>query len=405
MSKQKGFDDWIPVFRGGKQIASNGKEYDGDTLIDTAIAKFNAAVHEPPAVIGHPKEDAPAYGWVEGLKKQGNLLLAKFKQVQPAFAQMVADGLFKKRSAAFYPDGTLRHVGFLGAMPPAVKGLPDVAFAEGDAACFAFADYETYWAWQDIARLYGKIRDYLIEKEGVEKADQIIAPYEIESITAAAIQEKQEAKSENNYGEKEDKDMTFKEKLAELFKDFVAKLPDEKQVAAADGQFSEADLDKIKKEAAEEAAKKEREKVTAEFAEASRVSRLTARKADITAWAERMIKEGKLTPAMVKFGIPEMLAAFAEKEDVIEFGEAKDKATLFDRFKNLFETEMPKVIIFKEVAQRDKTVGDAGTKLEALTREKMKANDKLTYGAAFAEVQKENLELAAEYAQEIKGEK
>ena len=100
MPEFKGFDDWIPIFRGGKQIDSQGREHDGNALIDKALATFNAAKHEPPVVIGHPVENAPAYGWVEGLTKQGNLLLAKFKQVQPEFAGMVKRGLFKKRSAA-----------------------------------------------------------------------------------------------------------------------------------------------------------------------------------------------------------------------------------------------------------------------------------------------------------------
>jgi len=179
----KGFDDYIPIFRGGKQIDSNGVEHDGDALIDKALANFNAAKHEPPAVIGHPKENAPAYGWVEGLKKvagdKGNLLLAKFKQVQPDFADMVKHGLFKKRSSAFYPDGTLRHVGFLGAMPPAVKGLPDVAFAEGDAASFEFAES---FAWNSIANVFRSLREFLITKFGQDTADQIIPDYKIEDL-------------------------------------------------------------------------------------------------------------------------------------------------------------------------------------------------------------------------------
>lgn len=134
MPEFKGFDDWISIFSGGKQRDNMGREHDGDALIDKAVANFNAAKHEPPAVIGHPADDAPAYGWVEGLKKEGRLLLAKFKQVQPDFAQMVKDGLFKKRSAAFYQDGTLRHVGFLGAWPPAVKGLANLHFNKGEEA-------------------------------------------------------------------------------------------------------------------------------------------------------------------------------------------------------------------------------------------------------------------------------
>jgi hypothetical protein len=61
---------------------------------------------------------------------------------------------------------------------------------------------------------------------------------------------------------------------------------------------------------------------------------------------------------MVKFGIPEFMTAFADKDEAIEFGEGdgKVKATLFDRFKELFEKEMPKVVTFGEVARGTGTV-------------------------------------------------
>jgi len=411
----KGFNDWIPIFQGGRQTDSAGCVHDGDALIDKALATFNAAKHEPPVVIGHPVENAPAYGWVEGLTKQGNLLLAKFKQVEPSFADMVKRGLFKKRSAAFYPDGSLRHVGFLGAVPPAVKGLPDVAFAESNAMTFEFSDYQTVWAWESIARLFGKVRDYLIEKDGMEKADQVISAYQIEEITAAAEKEKQEIQRDaleqtpqiTNYNEKkEEKSMNFKEFIQKL-KELVAGVEPTTQTDPPAGKtFSEADIEAAKRQAADEAARAEREKVAAEFAEQAKKTRQEARGREISSWCESMVKEGKMTPAMVKFGIPEMLHAFAEREEVIEFGETKDKATLYDRFKTLFETELPKVVEFKEVATRDKDTGgqgQAGAKVEALIQAKMKDNKDLPYGSAFAEVQRENPDLAREYQQEIGG--
>jgi len=411
----KGFNDWIPIFQGGRQIDSAGCVHDGDALIDKALSTFNAAKHEPPVVIGHPVENAPAYGWVEGLKKQGNLLVAKFKQVEPGFADMVKRGLFKKRSAAFYPDGTLRHVGFLGAVPPAVKGLPDVAFAEAEAVTFEFSDYQTVWAWESIARLFGKVRDYLIEKDGMEKADQVISAYQIEEIPAAAEKGKQEIQRDaleqtpqiTNYNEKkEEKSMNFKEFIQKL-KELVAGVEPTTQTDPPAGKtFSEADIEAAKRQAADEAARAEREKVAAEFAEQAKKTRQEARGREISSWCESMVKEGKMTPAMVKFGIPEMLHAFAEREDVIEFGETKDKATLYDRFKTLFETELPKVVEFKEVATRDKDtggLGQAGSKVEALIQAKMKDNKELSYGSAFAEVQRENPGLAREYQQEIGG--
>jgi ribosomal protein L12E/L44/L45/RPP1/RPP2 len=396
MIEFKGFDDWISIFRGGKQKDSMGREHDGNALIDKAVANFNAVVHEPPAVIGHPQDNAPAYGWVDGLKKQGDLLMAKFKQVEPAFADMVRKGLFKKRSAAFYPDGTLRHVGFLGAMPPAVKGLPDVAFAEGDAAVFEFSERAPWYALGDVVR---RLREWFIEKEGLEKADQVIPNWQVENIQAASQAAENETTS-SIYQEKEDKGMDFKE-LIQKMKDLLASA-----APAASGTFSEADLEAAKQKAADEAARKEREKVAAEFAERDRVARQDARKKEIAVWCDSMVKDGRLTPAMVKFGVPEMLLAFAEKEDVIEFGEAKEKATLFDRFKTLWEKEIPRVVTFGEVATRRKDAGDQGKaaeKVEALIQDKRKANKDLGYAAAFAEVQKENPDLAREYQQEIGG--
>lgn len=129
--KFKGFDGWIEIFRGGKQIDSQGRSHDGDGLIEKAINSFDPKVHEPPVVVGHPKDNTPAFGWIAGLKKIGNVLHAKIKDVVPEFKKAVKAGLYKKRSASFYPDGRLRHVGFLGAAPPAVKGLADLKF-EGD---------------------------------------------------------------------------------------------------------------------------------------------------------------------------------------------------------------------------------------------------------------------------------
>ena len=136
----KGFDDFVPIFKGGKQTDSHGREHNGDALIDKAVAKFDPSHHEPPIVIGHPKQNSPAFGWVKDLKKVGKLLYAKFKDVVPEFENMVKKGLFKKRSASFYPDGELRHVGFLGAMPPAVKGLADIEFDEKETAGITFIE-------------------------------------------------------------------------------------------------------------------------------------------------------------------------------------------------------------------------------------------------------------------------
>ena len=62
MKNFKGFNDWIEIFSGGEQVDSNGVKHDGDVIIKKAIETFNTAEHEPPLVVGHPKDNAPAYG-------------------------------------------------------------------------------------------------------------------------------------------------------------------------------------------------------------------------------------------------------------------------------------------------------------------------------------------------------
>ncbi|MGL9719744.1 hypothetical protein [Symbiopectobacterium sp.] len=108
------------------------------------------ALHEAPIVTGHPTTDAPAYGWIKQLSAQGRDLLAEPQQVDPAFSELVTVGRYKKISASFYlphaPNNPapgalyLRHVGFLGAQPPAVKGLRAVSFADTEDGVVEFTE-------------------------------------------------------------------------------------------------------------------------------------------------------------------------------------------------------------------------------------------------------------------------
>lgn len=127
-------NEWFEVFKIGEHTDSSGNTKNWtEQDLDNIVAKYNEQNdHEAPLVIGHPKSNDPAYGWVDSLKRVGDRLLAKPKQVVKEFADAVKEGLYKKRSISLYPDGTLRHIGFLGAVPPAVKGLKDLAFNDAD---------------------------------------------------------------------------------------------------------------------------------------------------------------------------------------------------------------------------------------------------------------------------------
>jgi hypothetical protein len=133
---------WFAIFKTGKHTDSSGKtrewtEQDLDKIVET----YNPQEHEAPIVIGHPKTNAPAFGWIEKLKRVGDTLYALPKQLNKDFVEMVRNGLFKERSISLYPDGRLRHVGFLGAAPPAVKGLPDVEFSDEELQTIEISEF------------------------------------------------------------------------------------------------------------------------------------------------------------------------------------------------------------------------------------------------------------------------
>jgi len=129
------WDGWVEIFRAG-DFGVKGTYTEAE--LDKIVSSYNPKLHEAPITIGHPEHDRPAFGWVASLKREGNRLLARFANVQDDFKRWIRRGLYKSRSVSLYLDlgGTgpyLRHVGFLGAMPPEVKSLaPLPTFAEGE---------------------------------------------------------------------------------------------------------------------------------------------------------------------------------------------------------------------------------------------------------------------------------
>lgn len=147
MNKGYKMNKWFEIFKIGTHSDSAGISHTyTEADLDTIAANYNPQHSEAPLVIGHPKTNEPAYGWVGEVKRFGNSLFAKAKSIVPEFEQAIKEGLFAKRSIALNPDNTLRHVGFLGAVPPAVKGMQDLAFADEDKSetfeISEFADIE-----------------------------------------------------------------------------------------------------------------------------------------------------------------------------------------------------------------------------------------------------------------------
>ncbi|WP_276681204.1 hypothetical protein [Thalassolituus oleivorans] len=139
-------DPVIHLFKPGTHIDMGGQQIDfSESDLTASVNAYDPELHEAPLVIGHPEHDAPAYGWVRAMKMAADGPEAIPHQVNADFAEMHKTGAFKKVSASFYTPTSphnpvpgvyyLRHVAFLGAQPPAIKGLraPQLAnFSEAD---------------------------------------------------------------------------------------------------------------------------------------------------------------------------------------------------------------------------------------------------------------------------------
>lgn len=133
MPKQGFKNQWIAISQKGKFRDSENVERDLNAdFLEQVIA--NTKANDAPAVVGHPKDNSPAFGWATALRLNGDVLEAQFADTDDEFEQMVEQGKFRKRSASFYLNPpSLRHVGFLGAMPPAIKGLREIQFSDGES--------------------------------------------------------------------------------------------------------------------------------------------------------------------------------------------------------------------------------------------------------------------------------
>lgn len=322
----------IHIFRPGRHTSMQGATIDfGESdLIATANA-YDPARHEAPLVIGHPRADAPAWGWVGSLTADAHGLFATPRQLDPAFTEMVRAGRFKKVSASFYtPDSPhnpvpgvyyLRHVGFLGAQPPAVKGLAPVNFAEGDTdeGCVSFDFAESPGLLRWLADLFRGLREYVVEKDGTEMADRAIPSYAVsglqEMAAASAAQAAEIPAFAENLTPPKEKSMQKQE------------TPPAENIDFAETKARADELER-------------------------KVTYLTgiARKERASRVVDKALADGRLTPAQ-SVGLADFMAGLDE-EGTFDFAEDGGKTTSMSpaAFMAAFLERLPKQVDFSEAA-------------------------------------------------------
>ncbi len=340
----------IHIFKPGKQTSSQGitLEFSDDTLKATVDA-YSPELHEAPIVIGHPKDNGPAWGWVNGLEFSDDGLVANPQQVDPQFEAMVQAGRFKKVSASFYaPDSAsnpvpgvyyLRHVGFLGAQPPAVKGLKDVEFSEDDDVIEFSAPWDAFYNTGNIAGLFRKLREFLIDKFSKEEADNILPTWSIEDLEDSARRRMNEDSNTPS--------PAFSEPNSPSQKPPSQQPPEGTAMTEEELKQLKADLE------AKEQALKDREASFSEKETAIKASEGALQKQAIASDLDDLVKAGKVLPAQ-KAQLAEFMASLDNEKDVLEFGEGEQKKNFSQQaFMKAFLGKLPKAVDFKEHAADD----------------------------------------------------
>lgn len=329
----------IHIFKPGKHTSSQGQKLEfSEDLLKASVDAYDTSIHEAPIVVGHPKDNAPAWGWVSSMDYSDQGLTANPDQVDPDFEEMVQAGRFKKVSASFYaPDSAnnpvpgvyyLRHVGFLGAQPPAVKGLRGVDFAEEEG----IVEFSGIWDTSNIANLFRKLREFFIDKYSKEEADDILPSWTIEELENSARRTLESPADEPSPSFKEPKPKPNTEGSGMTEEELKKK---------------EADL------AAKEQSLKDQQASFSEKEAAVKATEAALAKKEVDAELSELVKAGKVLPAQ-KAALADFMSSLDGEKGVVEFGEGDDKKSLNQRdFMREFLGKLPKAVDFKEHGKDD----------------------------------------------------
>lgn len=344
--------DWIPIATACKVP---GKTELTPEIFDEVVSTFDPKKHEPPHVFGHitaEHNSAPALGWIAGLQRVGNTLYAKSRQIAENLDNALREGAYKKRSIALRVNEAgkhfLHHLAWLGATPPAIKGLPDVYSSS------AYSD------------------------KGAEKQ----AEFEFEFSSTKTHNGGRHMPDLREYSEAE----------ITLMKQETAAAATKAATEAAEKVFAERLDTATKKAAADEKARLEKE-----FADKqAETTRKTGHNAAVDTFIAEQQKAGKITPAMIKAGLKPLLYSL-HTPAVLEFTEGEGaekkevKADAFAVLKNVIAS-FSAVPASGDTQEPDGAQGSGDSyaeekaAAEKLVSEANKNGDSLSFGEALKQV-------------------
>lgn len=141
--------EWVKIakvgLRGGNQNGSNRVLSDSD--LKMMVNALDTEKREPPLCLaGSTNEDDPAFGWVERLKVNGEVLEAQFKQLHPDVARALKRRRYDHVSISVDRQGKLRRV--------TIHGMENPPTAFDHSYIFSINEFEPHF---DPSELYNRV--------------------------------------------------------------------------------------------------------------------------------------------------------------------------------------------------------------------------------------------------------
>ncbi len=320
-SQYKGFEDWIQIFETGAHTDSSGHTRTWSQQDLRSLIANHDPEHPAPLVVGHPASDDPRYGQVAEYKlDEAGRLWFKGTDIEPSFEQMVAEQRFPERSIAIDSDGKggfkVRHIGFLGAVPPALQLTPMQYGHDTPAAhTYAFALLSACHAQavdartpRLLGRILGHLREFLIDRFDLDTADKVLPHWDVDALKEQAAELANNDQTPSAYASSHADRPHFSQTTGEN------PMPETHT-------FSQADIDAAVAAATEKqqaAFNQDKAHLKAELDQARR----EYLSAEYQAQVDKAITEGRLTPAQSE-GLVEFMLALP--------GDAQAPFTFFTR--------------------------------------------------------------------------
>ncbi len=242
----------IEIFKAGKHTSSDGKTHNY-SIEDLDLLVKNTNPDDVKCVVNHPEKTNYSLASFSSLRRVGNSLLAKLKDVKEEFAEAVKVGFLPNRSIRIRDGKYIEHLGFLTVgKNPAVEGLGAVEFEKNNYADFSveIKDFESALINDERERfkMDPELQKILAEKTRTEEENKALKKQVSDFEAKASVFEKMQAENEK-------KDARIKE-----LEEKVAKLEAEKEAKRKE-DFEAVIERKLKNLKDEEKKKKEKEKL------------------------------------------------------------------------------------------------------------------------------------------------